>query len=465
MGLLTQGGFQLTPQADDADVIVVNTCSFIDPAKKESIDTILEMAEYKKSGSAQRLIVAGCLVERYRNDIQQQIPEVDAVVGTNELESILNVAKGLPVSPALHQRDEGYLYHEFTPRVFATPRHSAYVKITEGCDHPCSFCVIPKIRGHFRSRRFESVMAEVSSMFGQGVKEVNLIGQDTTYYGEDLGVKDGLPILLECLAGLPGAEGKWIRFLYCYPNRITQRLLDTIAAHKPLAKYLDVPLQHASPKILSLMRRGQTGDQFLRLLERVRKTIPGVTIRTSMIVGFPGETEQDFEILCEFVQDARFDRLGVFAYSDEEESGSYALPDKVDQRTINRRQRELMAIQKKISKASNKAMVGNIYDLLVEGPSSETDLLWEGRLPGQAPEIDGKVLITDALIADGEDIELRAGMMGRVEITKAHEYDLEGRLVGLAAGNAPHASAGPHSSTGAHSHGTARPSPFTVLPN
>jgi len=426
MGMLTEGGFELTPQASDADVIVVNTCSFIDPAKRESIETILEMAEYKKTGRAQKLIVAGCLVERYRNDIQKQIPEVDAVVGTNELERIVAVARGTAVLPLL--KDEGgYLYHEFTPRVFATPRHTAYVKITEGCDHPCTFCVIPKIRGHFRSRRFESVVAEATSMFKQGVKEINLIGQDTTWYGEDLGVKDGLPLLLERLAAIPGAG--WIRFLYCYPNRITQRLLDTIAAHKPLVKYLDVPLQHASPRILKLMQRGQTGDQFLRLLERVRKTIAGVTIRTSMIVGFPGETEQDFEILCRFVEEAKFDRLGVFAYSDEEESGSYALPDKVDQRTINRRRSRLMAIQKKISRASNRAMVGKTYDLLVEGPSTETDLIWEGRLPGQAPEIDGKVMITDVDPGAADGVDLRAGTLARVTITKAHEYDLEGRVI------------------------------------
>jgi ribosomal protein S12 methylthiotransferase len=425
MGLLARDDFELTPHADEAEVIVVNTCSFIDPAKRESINTILEMAEHKKTGSAKRLIVAGCLVERYRAQIQEQIPEVDAVVGTNELERIVAVAKGETVGT--FKGDEGgYLYHELTPRLLSTPRHSAYIKITEGCDHPCSFCVIPQIRGHFRSRRFESVISEASAMFNQGVKEINLIGQDTTWYGEDLGVKDGLPILLERLAAVPAASQAWVRFLYCYPNRITQKLLDTIAAHTPLVKYLDVPLQHASSDILKLMRRGQNGDQFLKLLARVRKTIPGVTIRTSMIVGFPGETERDFEILCQFVEEARFDRLGVFAYSDEEDSGSFALPGKVDQRTINRRRSHLMAIQKKISRAANKALVGSTRDLLVEGPSADSHLVWEGRLPGQAPEIDGKVLITDA-----EDVELQPGMLARAEITKAHEYDLEARVVSV----------------------------------
>ncbi len=425
MGLLARDDFELTPHADEAEIIVVNTCSFIDPAKRESINTILEMAEHKKTGAAKRLIVAGCLVERYRDQIQQQIPEVDAVVGTNELERIVAIAKGQAVSAA-NGNEAGYLYHELTPRVLSTPRHSAYIKITEGCDHPCSFCVIPKIRGHFRSRRFESVITEASAMFNQGVKEINLIGQDTTWYGEDLGVKDGLPILLERLAAIPAAEQAWVRFLYCYPNRITQRLLDTIAAHSPLVKYLDVPLQHASSNILKLMRRGQNGEQFLKLLARVRKTIPGVTIRTSMIVGFPGETERDFEILYQFVEEARFDRLGVFAYSDEEDSGSFELPGKVDQRTINRRRSQLMDIQKKISRAANKALVGTTRDLLVEGPSPDSDLVWEGRLPGQAPEIDGKVLITDA-----GDIDLQPGMLARAEMTKAHDYDLEARVVSV----------------------------------
>jgi ribosomal protein S12 methylthiotransferase len=306
--------------------------------------------------------------------------------------------------------------------VLSTPRHSAYIKITEGCDHPCSFCVIPQIRGHFRSRRFESVLLEAARLFAGGVREINLIGQDTTWYGEDLGVKDGLAQLLERLAQLPGAG--WIRFLYCYPNRITQRLLDTIAAHTPLVKYLDIPLQHASSAVLKNMRRGQNGEQFLKLLERIRKTIPGVSLRTSMIVGFPGETERDFKILCDFVEEARFDRLGVFAYSDEEESGSFQLPGKVDGRTIHNRRQRLMGIQRRISRASNRALVGRTFDLLVEGPSAETDLLWEGRLPGMAPEIDGKVFINDT---EGQD--LASGTLARVTITEAHDYDLVGRVL------------------------------------
>jgi ribosomal protein S12 methylthiotransferase len=306
--------------------------------------------------------------------------------------------------------------------VLATPRHTAYIKITEGCDHPCSFCVIPQIRGGFRSRRFESVVAEAGRLFGSGVREINLIGQDTTWYGEDLGLKDGLAILLARLAALPNAG--WIRFLYCYPNRITQRLLDTIAAHRPLVKYLDIPLQHASGRILKRMRRGQNAELFLRLLERIRRTIPGVTLRTSMIVGFHGETERDFQTLVRFVQEARFDRLGVFAYSDEEESGSFHLDGKVDGRTIHNRRRRLLAVQRRISRAANQALAGRVFEVLVEGPAEESEWLWEGRLPGQAPEIDGKVLLTDF----DAGCAPRSGTMARVQITKAHDYDLEGRL-------------------------------------
>ena len=423
MGLLAEGGFQLTSQAHEAEILVVNTCSFIDPAKRESIETILEMAEHKKTGTARKLIVAGCLVERYRDQIQKQIPEVDAVVGTNELERIVDLCADRPPSSWAPLHDAGgYLYHESTPRVLTTPRHTAYVKITEGCDHPCTFCVIPQIRGHFRSRRFESVVSEAERLFRGGVREINLIGQDTTWYGEDLGVKDGLASLLERLAQLP--EAGWVRFLYCYPNRITQRLLDTIAAHAPLVKYLDIPLQHASSAVLKNMHRGQNADQFLALLARIRRTIPGVTLRTSMIVGFPGETDRDFEILCDFVREARFDRLGVFSYSDEEEAASHALPGKVDGRTIHNRRQRLMAIQRRISRASNQALVGRTFDVLVEGPSAETDMLWEGRLPGMAPEIDGKVFLNDF---EGQDPQ--PGALARVEITEAHDYDLVGRVL------------------------------------
>jgi ribosomal protein S12 methylthiotransferase len=421
MGQLTAQGHQLTHDPGDADVIVVNTCSFIDPAKQESVDTILEMAEYKKTGRAKKLVVAGCLVERYRADIRAQIPEVDAVVGTNELERIVPACTG-DQTPAANPF-EPYLYHDLTPRVLATPRHYAYIKIAEGCDHPCSFCVIPQFRGAFRSRRFESVISEATRLFAQGVREINLIGQDTTCYGEDLGLKDGLATLLARLAAVPTPHEKWIRFLYCYPNKVTQKLLDTIAEHAALVKYIDMPLQHASGAVLKRMRRGSNGEFFLKLIERIRRTIPGVAIRTSMIAGFPGETERDFEELCDFVKAARFDRMGVFSYSDEETSASYALDGKVDKSTIYNRKRRLMSIQRKISARSNRALIGQELPVIVEGPSKETDMLWEARLSTQAPEIDGITYINDF----GDSVP-RPGEIRTLRITEAHDYDLVGEL-------------------------------------
>jgi ribosomal protein S12 methylthiotransferase len=421
MGQLVSGGHQLTANPADADVIVVNTCSFIDPAKQESVDTILEMAEFKKTGNARRLVVAGCLVERYRDQIQRDIPEVDAVLGTNELGAITALCEGIAYpAPA----SEPYLYHDLTARVFTTPRHSAYIKIAEGCDHPCTFCVIPQFRGKFRSRRFESVVEEASRMLDNGVREINLIGQDTTCFGEDLGLKDGLAQLLARLAQIPAEQPHWVRFLYAYPNRVTQKLLDTMAAHPALAPYIDMPLQHASGGVLKRMKRGANGEIFLKLIERVRRTIPGVAIRTSMIVGFPGETQADFEELCDFVKAARFDRLGVFSFSDEETSASFHLDGKVDRKTIYNRKRRLMSIQRKISREANQSLVGRELSILVEGPSPETELLWQGRLVTQAPEIDGVCYIND--FGPGAP---RPGEMRRIRITEAHDYDLIGELV------------------------------------
>jgi len=421
MGQLAAHGHELTAHPDQADVLVVNTCSFIDPAKKESIDTILEMAEYKKVGRAQRLVVAGCLVERYRGDIRKDMPEVDAVIGTNEIDRIVAVCEGIDVPTA---DPAPYLYHDLTPRVLATPRHFAYMKIAEGCDHPCTFCVIPQYRGAFRSRRFESVVSEATRLFGQGVREINLIGQDTTCYGEDFGLKDGLAQLLARLAQIETPLPKWVRFLYAYPNKVTQKLLDTIAEHADLVKYIDMPLQHASAPVLKRMKRGASGDIFLKLIERIRRTIPGVAIRTSFIAGFPGETDADFDTLCQFVEAAQLDRLGVFSYSDEDTSRSYALDGKVDGRTILNRKRRLMAIQRKISRSKNRLMIGRDVPVLVEGPSPDTDLLWTARMATQAPEIDGSVLINDF-----EGAEPAPGQMRLLRITEAHDYDLIGTLL------------------------------------
>jgi ribosomal protein S12 methylthiotransferase len=428
MGMLARSGCELTSRADEADVLVVNTCSFIAPAEKESVETILEMAEFKKFGAARKLIVAGCLVERYGKQILEQIPEVDAVVGTGEVEHILEAVEGelarahseAPAAPP------AYLYHDLTPRILATPRHAAYIKVAEGCDHPCTFCIIPRLRGRFRSRRFESVVREAEQLAGAGVREVTLIGQDTTSYGQDLGLRDGLPVLLERLAQL--SDLRWVRFLYAYPNRITPRLLETIARYPRLAKYLDMPLQHASRSVLRRMRRGSSGDAFLKLLERTRATIPGIALRTSFIVGFPGETEADFRELSDFLRAAEFDWMGVFCYSDMEDARSSGLDAKVDREIAAERRNRLMEMQRKISARKLRKRIGQRLPALLEGPSKESRLVWEGRLEGMAPEIDGKVYITDVSAAlDGTALE--TGSFVRVEITEAHDYDLVGRVV------------------------------------
>ena len=423
MGILAQEGYELTPRADEAEVLVVNTCSFIEPAQKESVDAILEMAEHKKFGAAKKLIVAGCLVERYREQILEQVPEVDAVVGTGEVERILEAVHGdLKVLPA---QPPSFLYHDLTPRVITTPKHQAYIKIAEGCDHPCSFCIIPQLRGAFRSRRFESVVREAENLAAAGAREITLIGQDTTSYGEDLGLRDGLALLLEKLAGIE--DLLWVRFLYAYPNRVTQKLLDTLAAHPRLAKYIDMPLQHARRNVLARMKRGSNGDAFLKLLERMRRTIPRVALRTSFIVGFPGETKQDFEELVQFVAAANLDWMGVFEYSDVDNAASYALEDKVDAETIEERRARLMALQRKISREKLRAFKRRTETALVEGPSKDNPLVWEARLEGMAPDIDGKLYLTDIELPTGEVAS--AGDVVKVEITKTDAYDLIGRVV------------------------------------
>jgi ribosomal protein S12 methylthiotransferase len=422
MGILAREGYELTPRADEAEVLVVNTCSFIEAAQKESVDAILEMAEHKKFGAAKKLIVAGCLVERFREQILEQVPEVDAVVGTGEVERIIEAVEGdLRVLPA---QPPAFLYHDLTPRIITTPRHAAYIKIAEGCDHPCTFCIIPQLRGKFRSRRFESVMREAENLAAGGAREITLIGQDTTSYGEDLGLRDGLAQLLAKLAQVE--DLLWVRFLYAYPNRVTQKLLDTLAAHPRLARYMDMPLQHASRNVLARMKRGSHGDAFLKLVERIRGTIDGVSLRTSFIVGFPGETEADFDELCDFVRAANLDWMGVFEYSDVDNAGSYALNEKVDAETITDRRNRLMAIQKKVSREKLRAFKGRTAMALVEGPSKENPLVWEARLQGMAPDIDGKLYLTDIELPDGQAAE--TGDVALVEITKTDAYDLIGRV-------------------------------------
>jgi ribosomal protein S12 methylthiotransferase len=423
MGLLARQGYELTPRAEEAEVLVVNTCSFIEPAQKESVDAILEMAEHKKFGAAKKLIVAGCLVERYRAQILEQVPEVDAVVGTGEVERILEAVEGdlrvLPPQPP------SFLYHDLTPRIITTPKHQAYIKIAEGCDHPCSFCIIPQLRGAFRSRRFESVMREAENLAAAGTREVTLIGQDTTSYGEDLGLRDGLPQLLEKLAGIE--DLLWVRFLYAYPNRVTQKLLDTLAAYPRLAKYVDMPLQHASRNVLARMKRGSNGDAFLKLLERMRKTIPGVALRTSFIVGFPGETKEDFEELVQFVAAAKLDWMGVFEYSDVESAASFGLAGQVDSETIAERRERLMTMQRKISREKLRSFRERTVAALIEGPSKDNPLVWEARIEGMAPDIDGKFYLTDIELPSGEIAA--AGDVAQVQVDKTDTYDLIGRVV------------------------------------
>jgi len=452
MGMLAQAGAELVPRAEDADVIVVNTCSFIGSAQQESVDAILEMARHKEDGRARKLVVAGCLVERFRDEIRQNIPAVDAVVGTGELENILAAAGVTAPTPVdspfkiLTSRPEGdaraaqgrfsrdswdgaiadlpnYLYDEATPRILATPRSTAYIKIAEGCDHPCTFCIIPQLRGKFRSRRFESVIAEAERMALSGVREITLIGQDTTCYGEDFNIKDGLALLLEKLAAIE--DLRWIRFLYAYPNKITNRLLETIAASDKICSYIDVPLQHASPAVLKRMKRGGGAEVFQRSIEKMRRIIPDVTLRTTFIVGYPGETEKEFEELCEFVRWAEFDWLGAFGYSDQDGAAAFTQEGKLSPREIERRRKHLMQIQRRISKKKKKALLGKEFDLLLEGPSEESDLLLEGRTPMHAPEIDGKVFIND--VADG--VQPQPGEFCRCQITEAHDYDLVAKIV------------------------------------
>jgi len=458
MGLLARSGAELTTRAEDADVIVVNTCSFIESAQQESVNAILEMAAHKTGGKAKKLVVAGCLVERFRDQIRKDIPEVDAVVGTGELESILSATGIAPVpdpsnSPfvVLPSRPEGdaraeqgrfsreawaheswtgavgdlpnYLYDDATPRILATPRHMAYIKIAEGCDHPCTFCIIPQLRGQFRSRRFESIIAEAERLARCGVREITLIGQDTTCYGEDFGLKDGLALLLQKLAQIE--DLRWVRFLYAYPNKITGKLLDAIAEHEKVCSYMDVPLQHASASVLKRMKRGGGADVFLRSIEKMRRTIPDLTLRTSFIVGFPGETEKEFEELCDFVREARFDWMGAFAYSDQDGAGAYGLDKKLSTREIERRRKYLMGIQRQISKKKKKSLVGREFDLLLEGESEETELLLEGRTAMHAPEIDGKVFVNEV----PEDLEPQPGQFYRCQITESHDYDLVAKIL------------------------------------
>jgi ribosomal protein S12 methylthiotransferase len=425
LGLLQKEGHVITADRSEAEIIVINTCSFIESSKKESIEAILEAADLKKSGKCRRLIVAGCLAERYPKEIQTDLIEVDALLGTNQVEQIARAVSGATVEPprSFGRSDaDHYLYDHTTPRSLATPPYSAYIKIAEGCDHTCSFCVIPKIRGPFRSRSIPSLVQEARSLADRGVKEITLVSQDTTSFGLDMGLQDGLAQLLEALIKVEAI--RWIRFLYVYPDMMSDRLVDVVSAHKQICKYIDMPLQHASAAVLKAMRRGGNRTSLERLIERVRTGIPNVTLRTTMLVGHPGETEEDFRELKQFCRAAEFDRLGVFAYSDEEDTLAREYPGKVPARTAERRRRELMEQQLKIVIGKNGRMVGREFSILLEGPSRESDLLLQGRLESQAPEIDGVCLINDSEVGP-----IHAGEFRTVLITQALEHDLLGTIV------------------------------------
>ncbi|MBK9215561.1 MAG: 30S ribosomal protein S12 methylthiotransferase RimO [Chloracidobacterium sp.] len=428
MGQLAEAGYEITNDASDADTVVVNTCGFIESAKQESIDAILEATRWKSEGAAGRVIVAGCLVERYRDDLMKELPEVDAFIGTSQVNDILKAAddefdaRQLTITP-VGNKSATYLYDEYTPRMRATQSHTAFIKIAEGCDRPCAFCSIPSMRGSFRSRRFGSIVEEARMLAKQGVKEVVLIAQDSSRYGEDLGEIDALPALIRALGEIEDLE--WVRVMYAYPTHISDAFLSAIAETPKAVKYLDMPLQHASRNVLKLMKRGGTRESLERLIGRVRAAVDGITIRTTFITGFPGETDEDFEELIAFVQNCRFDNVGVFTYSDEEGTPAYDLPNKVDPKIAKKRRDRLMKEQAKISRELNRSKVGWTYKVMFEGLSEESDLLFQGRFEGQTQEIDGHVLIND--VPDG--LEPKIGTIYDVRITEAHDYDLVGAIV------------------------------------
>src|SRR5436190_520885 len=428
MGQLKQNGFEITSEAEEADTVVVNTCGFIDSAKKESIEAILEAARLKTEGKAQRLIVAGCLVERYRDELKAQMPEVDAFIGTSQINDILAVCdpntnlRALPVIP-LGNQSATYLYDESTPRVLATPSHYAFIKIAEGCDRPCAFCFIPQMRGHFRSRRFGSIVAEAQQLAEEGVKELVLVAQDSSRYGEDLGKQDALAHLLRELSHTERIE--WVRVMSTYPTHISDAFLDVLAEEPKAVQYLDMPLQHASQNVLKLMKRGGNRNSLERLIERVRKRVPGIAVRTTFITGFPGETEEDFNELLMFVKTVEFDRVGVFTYSDERGTPAFDLPHKVDPKIGRRRRDQLMKEQSRIAKRKHQEMIGRTVRVMFEGESTESDLLWQGRMETQAPDIDGCVLINDV----PETFTPAAGELVNVLITEGLDYDMLGRVV------------------------------------
>ena len=419
LGHLRRRGHEPVSDASQADVIVVNTCAFIDRAKQESVDAVLEMARQKYAGRARRLVVTGCLAQRYDAELRQEIPEIDATLGTGQVADIVAAVEGAPTVTDADAGPPTWVYDHTSPRVLSTPPWLAYVKISEGCDYTCSFCIIPTLRGRHRSRGLEDIVAEARSLAERGVKEIILVAQDSTRYGLDLGMRDGLAALLRKLGRVDGI--RWIRVMYAYPATLSDPVLDAIASEDRVVKYVDIPLQHASEAVLKRMKRPTGKGNLLGMVDRIRERVPGVAVRTSFIVGFPGETEEDFDELLAFVEAAEFDNVGVFTFSDEEGTTSFDLPGRIAPRVKEARRRRLMALQKRIAARRNRRRVGETVEVLVEGAHPDTDLLLRGRLSTQAPEIDGSVLINDGTADPGDFVTC--------EVTEAHPYDLVARVV------------------------------------
>ncbi|HXW07044.1 MAG TPA: 30S ribosomal protein S12 methylthiotransferase RimO [Vicinamibacterales bacterium] len=449
LGLVRDAGHEITRDAAGADVLVVNTCAFIDSAKQESIDAILEMAGHKRDGRCARLVVTGCLAERYRHELKRDIPEIDAVLGTGEVPEIvrtLGTPTQAPGASAAHVErrpltffsrapsgpggtDAGraamdrplvvpdYLYDADTPRLLTTPAHFAYLKVAEGCDYTCAFCIIPKLRGAYRSRTVDSIVREARALAAGGVRELLLVSQDTTFFGIDRGERGALPRLLRALDTVDGLA--WIRLLYLYPTTITDEVLDAIGECERVCRYIDLPLQHAAPDVLRRMRRPGNRQAYERLLARIRHRVPGVTLRTTMIVGFPGETDADFAELEGFVRDTGFDHLGVFTYSHEDGTRAHELSDSVPIAVKRNRRGRLMSLQKGIVRRKQKARVGSEIRVMIDGPSVEHDLVLQGRTEGQAPEIDPVVYLTEC-----DPGEFRPGQLIRARVVGSRGYDL-----------------------------------------
>jgi ribosomal protein S12 methylthiotransferase len=425
VGKLQRGPFELVDDPALADVIVVNTCSFIQPATEESIDTVLEMAGHKRAGTCRKLVVTGCMVQRFGRSLEDELPEVDHFLGTGEyhrIDEVLQAREGQV--PRSFVDTPLYIHDELAPRINSWLPHSAYLKISEGCDHRCAFCIIPTLRGKMRSRTIASLVHEARRLAEEGVVEINLVSQDSTAYGRDLADGSDLGLLLRALAKVDGI--RWIRLHYAYPIGLPESLLRAIAEEEKVVPYLDMPLQHASGPMLKAMRRGVTREGQERILERVRRFVPDIAIRTTFIVGFPGETDQDFDVLRDFVASQRFDRVGVFTYFQEDGTPAATLPGQVHEPVKVARQKELMKLQADISKKKHRALVGKELTVLVDGPSKESDIVLVGRLATQAPDVDGLVYLSET----GPDV--RAGQFRTVRITKAAPHDLVGDVIGEA---------------------------------